>query len=597
MDVKAELLFEVSWEVVNKVGGIWTVITSKASQMKKYYKENYTCIGPYFANQTIGHFEEESAPEELHGITEELAQQGIILHFGKWLIKGLPNAILIDYANFRFKTDEIKKELWENFKIDSLNSNYPEYNEPIVWGYAVGITLEKISQVYNKKIVAQFHEWLAGPALLYLKKNNSNIGKVFTTHATVMGRALSSANIDLFCKPDKNNQKCNLQLIDIDKEAYNYRTEAKHFIEKASAHNADVFTTVSEVTGLEATYVLGKKPDKILPNGLDNEKFPTFEEASIEHRRHRDIVREFVMYYFFPYYQFDIKNTLFYFIAGRYEFRNKGIDVYIKALKQLNEKLKQDKNSKTIVAFLFVPTGVRGIKLDVLENRHLFHDINDSLKEEMPMIKKNILYTIAEKKDLVKENIFPSSFLEIIKRKNMKFKRKGTPPLLTHDLQQYEDPIMDLLIKSGLDNSKDDKVKIIYYPIYLKGADGLLDSDYYESIQACHLGVFPSFYEPWGYTPLEAAALSVASVTTDLAGFGKYIQKKDGKYPGVYVLKRMDRKDDQIIKDLSDFMYKFAKFTRHERVKNKIEARKKAEMADWAHLADNYIEAHNKAIK
>ncbi|MBR9691998.1 hypothetical protein GOV06_04370 [Candidatus Woesearchaeota archaeon] len=595
---KAEHLFEVSWEICNKVGGIWTVISSKVEQIERYYKRNYTCIGPYFSDKVAGQFEEEPAPEECKGMCNELETQGILLHFGKWLIKGEPNAILIDFTNFRFKTDEIKKELWDNFKVDSMSSNSIDYNEPIVWSYAAGIVIEKLAQIYNKKIVAQFHEWLAGPGLLYLKKNNANVATVFTTHATVMGRALASANIDLFCKPKKGSDKCNLQLMDIDKESYKYHTEGKHMIEKASANNADSFTTVSEITGLEATYVLKRKPDKILPNGLDNDKFPTFEEASIEHRIHRNQVREFVMYYFFPYYQFDIKKTLFFFLAGRYELKNKGIDIYIKALAKLNARLKAEKSEKTIIAFIWVPTAVRGIKTDILDNKTAFHDIKDELLEETNNISKNILYSIVSKQDLAKETVFPKKFLEDTKRKVLKFKKEGIPSLVTHELQQYGDPIINLLLESGLDNREDDKVKMIFYPIYLTGADGLLDLSYYESMQASHLGVFPSFYEPWGYTPLEAAALGVSSVTTDLAGFGKYIlKKKQKRHPGIFVLRRMDKTDDEIVENLARFMHRFAKFTKQGRVKNKIEAKKLAERADWKKLVSNYILAHNKAIE
>lgn len=592
------MLFEVSWEVCNKVGGIWTVISSKASQLQRFYKNNYTCIGPFVADKVLGNFEEQPAPKECKDLCKELESQGMILHFGKWLIKGEPNVILIDFANFRFKTDEIKKELWNNFKIDSLKSNRVEYNEPIVWSYAVGMLIEKLSQIHHdKKIVAQFHEWLAGPGLLYLKKNNVNVATVFTTHATVMGRALASANIDLFSKPE-GSKKCTLELMNIDKESYNYHTEGKHFIEKASAHNADVFTTVSEITSLEASYVLGKKPDKVLPNGLDGDKFPTFEEASIEHRIHRDQIREFIMYSFFPHYQFDIKKTLIYFLAGRYELRNKGIDIFIKALAKLNEKMKAEKSEKTIIAFIWVPTAIRGIKLDILENRTYFYDIKDGLQEDLSEISRNILYTITSREKLEKENIFSKSFLAEIKRKLMRFKKKGTPHLITHDLQQYGDQIVNLLLESGLDNKEDDKVKIIFYPIYLTGADGLLDLTYYESMQGGHLGVFPSFYEPWGYTPLEAAALGVSSVTTDLAGFGKYIlRKKQKRHPGIFVLRRMDKKDDEIIDELARFMHKFARFTKQGRVKNKIEAKRLASRADWKRLVINYVQAHNKAVE
>jgi len=594
---KAELVFEVSWEVCNKVGGIWTVISSKANQIKKYYGNNYICVGPFFADKLAGQFEENPTPEDCKDVCKELTEKGIVLHFGKWLIKGEPKTILVDYTNFRFNTDQIKKELWESFQVDSLYSNNAEYNEPLVWSYACGIAIEKLAKLYNKKAVAQFHEWLAGAGLLYLRKNDIPVGTVFTTHATVMGRALASANVDLFYKPE-GGERCNLELIDIDKKSYEFHTEGKHLIEKASANNADVFTTVSEITGMEAGYVLKRKPDKLLSNGLDIDKFPTFEEASIEHRRHRGMIREFMIYYFFPYYQFDIKNTLFFFLAGRYEFRDKGIDVYIQALARLNDRLKLEKSDKTIVAFIWVPAGVKGINQDILENRTLFNDIKDGLDEEMDNIHKNILYDIVSRKKIVEGTVLSKNFIEETKKKVMKFKKKGIPPIVTHDLLNYGDTIVEHLLKSGLDNMDDDRVKMIFYPIYLTGADGLLDLTYYEAMQGGHLGVFPSFYEPWGYTPLEAAALGVSSVTTDLAGFGRYIlRKKERKYPGIFVLKRMDRTDEQIINDLTNFMYKFTKFSKQERAKNKIEAKKIAGFADWKHLVMNYIDSHNLAFE
>jgi glycogen synthase len=599
--VKAEsdMLLEASWEVCNKVGGIWTVITSKAHQIKKFYKDRYICIGPYFPKQVIGNFEEKPVPENYKEMCRDLETQGIVLHFGKWLIEGEPNLILIDYANFRSKVNDIKKELWEEFGVDSINSDNSDYNEPVVWSYATGMLIEKLAQINSNKIVAQFHEWLAGPGLLYLKKRNVKVGTVFTTHATVMGRALASANVDLFGKAE-GKKKCNLELIDIDKEAYSYHTEGKHFIEKASANNADVFTTVSEITALEAAHVLKRKVDQVLPNGLDNEKFPTFEEDSIHHRKIRDSIREFAIHYFMPYYKFDIEKALFFFLVGRYEIRNKGIDTFIQSLSMINEKLKKEKSEKTIISFIFVPTGIRGIKQSILENRTFFNDIKEGLNNEINTIHNKILYTLTAGEKLTERTVFSDTFLDEMKKRMMKFSKSGTPPLVTHDLTDNNDPIINMLIDAGLQNRAEDRVKVIVYPIYLTGADSLLDLSYYESMQGCHLGVFPSFYEPWGYTPLEAAALGVASVTTDLAGFGKYIAQNTSrkkKHSGIFVLKRMERKDHEIISDLAEFMYKFSQLSRQDRVLNKIEAKRLAGLADWKNLVENYILAHNMAIK
>jgi glycogen(starch) synthase len=592
---KAEILFEISWEVCNKVGGINTVLRSKAKQIIKYYDSNYYVIGPYFANKVAGEFEEELPEEKFKKICEDTKNLGITLHFGKWLIKGSPKAILIDFGSFMKQCNEIKKVLWENFKIDSLNASH-DYNEPLVWAYASGIVLEKLNSVFNKKIVAQFHEWLAGAGILYLKKNKVKIATIFTTHATVLGRTLSSSNFDLY--GSAGNNKLKLETIDPEKEAYEHHVESKHQIEKEAAKNAEIFTTVSEITGMEATYILKRKPDVLLPNGLDMEKFPTFEDASIKHKFYRNIIKEFILCYFFPYYTFDIRDTLLFFLAGRYEFRDKGIDVYIKALQNLNERLKAEKSKKTVVAFIWVPANIRGINHDFLENKILFKDIKESISENMHNIQNSILYSVLSRKILSQENIFSKDFLEELKIKLAKITKKGTPSLSTHDLADPNDEILKNLVPVSLDNQEDDKVKVVFYPTYLNGADGLLDLTYYEAMAGCHLGVFPSFYEPWGYTPLEAAALGVSSVTTDLAGFGRFIMKKNQKkQPGIFVLKRLNRTDKEIIDDLSNFMYKFSQFSRQERVLNKIEAKRLSGLADWKKLISSYIEAQNLAIE
>lgn len=592
---EADTLIEVSWEVCNKVGGINTVLRSKAEQIVKNYPDNYYVIGPYFANKVAGEFEESLPEESCKSICDELKNKGIILHFGKWMIKGEPKAILIDFNSFRSHINEIKKELWDSFKIDSLNAS-PDYDEPVAWAYASGIVIEKLESKLKKKAVAQFHEWLAGPGLLYLKKNKADVATVFTTHATVLGRTLASANVNLYSSADGG--KSILETIDTEKAAYDHHVESKHQVEKAAAQNADVFTTVSEITGLEATYTLKRKPDIILPNGLDMEKFPTFEEGSIKHRYFRNIIKEFLLSYFFPYYSFDIGDTLLYFLAGRYEFRDKGIDVFIQGLRILNDRLKKEGSKKTIVAFIWVPAGIRGIKPEFLENKILFNDIKDSLNSIMPTVKNNILYDIMSKTKVTEDNLFDKEFFFELKKKLARITKKDVPALSTHDLIDNNDQIIRTLVESGLDNHDDDRVKVIFYPTYLNGADGILDLTYDEAMFGCHLGVFPSFYEPWGYTPLEAAALGVSSVTTDLAGFGRFLLKKKEKtHPGIFVLKRMNRTDEQIITDLSSFMYKFAMFPKQDRVLNKIEAKRLAGLADWKFLIKNYIDAHNLAIE
>jgi len=596
IQAKSDYLIEVSWEVCNKVGGIYTVIQSKADNIINHYKDKYFLIGPYFADKSHGIFLEETTPKNLKDLFSELEKEGIIVRTGKWLIKGEPNVYLIDFQNLKYKANDIKRQLWEDFKIDSLRTGF-DYDEPIVFSYAANKLLKGLIEILDGKTVIQFHEWLTGVALLFLKKNDVKAGTVFTTHATVLGRSLSSNNIDLFCRDASN--KCNLEKMDLNNKSYQYCVEAKHQVEKASAQHAGIFTTVSEITALEAFYILGRKADVILPNGLYMDNFPTFEEASIKHKQNKWMIQQFLMYYFFPYYIFDVQNTLIYFLAGRYEFRDKGIDVFIKALDQLNLRLKKEKSEKTIVAFIWVPTSIRGIKPELLVNKTNYSALRDSFDSEKEEAQKKIMVNLLSKVKLNEKNIFSEEFLGELKRMIIMLKNKGNPPLSTHDLMDPNDMIMKSLLDCGLDNDESDRVKVIFYPIYLTGADRLLDLNYYQSMNGSHLGVFPSAYEPWGYTPLEAGALGVSSVTTDLAGFGKYVRGKAAseEYPGVFVLKRENKTDEEIIKSLSDFMYYFANLTKYDRVKNKLEAKRLAGLADWKILIENYIKAHNMALE
>lgn len=592
MSAKAEVCFEVSWEVCNKVGGIFTVVQSKVSPMKARYGDDYFLVGPYFPKKAWGIFEEHVAPEGCKNAFEVLKKEGIEIHCGTWITKGDPNVLLVDFTNFSGQKNDVKRKLWDWYQIDSLNTEWYDFDEPVVWAYAVGRLIEELSKVYDKKIVAHFHEWLAGAGLLYLRHQNAKVGTVFTTHATTLGRSLAMQERDIYEQ---------LESIDSDAEAKKLGSSvwAKHCLEKQSALNAHVFTTVSDITGLEAEHFLGRKPDVLLFNGLDMSKFPTFEEASLKHKIFKNRIKQFLMYYFFPYYSFDIDNTLIYFLAGRYEFHDKGVDVFIKALGRLNDELKKEKCDKTIVAFFWIPGNVKGIHPELLECRSYFGDIKDSLDDVHEDVHSRLLYTMMSGKEVSKEVLLGSDFLQDLKPKLKRMMRKGAPPLSTHLLyDEDKDSILNSLRVAGLDNSEDDRVKVIFYPIYLSGADGLLDTSYYESMQGAHLGVFPSYYEPWGYTPLEAAALGVSSLTTDLAGFGQYICKEcnQGKYPGIFVLPRFKKSEEDIVRVLTEQMSSFAHFDAKERTENKIMAQKLAATADWKIFIERYFEAHDKAV-
>ncbi|KKT35558.1 MAG: Glycogen synthase [Parcubacteria group bacterium GW2011_GWA2_44_12] len=585
-----DMLFEVSWEACNKVGGIYTVLMSKAERLVSHYRNNYVLVGPYFQNKTKGEFQEQKPEERLQRVFDELEHHtGILCHFGTWLIKGEPSLILIDFSAFWGQLSFCKGNLWQWYGIDSLRAER-DFDEPVLWAYAAGMLLEKIKHAYgDQSITAQFHEWLSGAGILYLKQNGISIGTVFTTHATTLARTFAYQNIDFYSLFGSINP---------DEEARKYNIAAKHQLEKQAALHCHVLTTVSEITSMEVEHFLGRKVDGVLPNGLDAKKFFTFEEITLKHQIQRNRLREFLLFYFFPYYAFDIEHTLFYFTAARYEFHAKGIDVYLKALANLNQRLSKTKTKRTIVAFIFVPGQTQGINPELIENRELFQDIKNSAQEVSAQTNDRLLYLLTEGKTITESALFQEDFLFEVKKKILRLKRGGNPPLSTHILSDCNDVIIRTCREVGLLNTPEDRVKIVFYPTYLTGHDGLANLSYEESIQACHLGVFPSFYEPWGYTPLEAMSFGVSAVTTDLAGFGRFCQrlKTDKKHPGIMVIDRLGKTDESVTLALTDILHRFALGSHEDRVKNKIQARALAESADWGNLVQNYINAHKQAV-
>lgn len=588
---RRDFLFEISWEVCNKVGGINTVIKTKIPQMLKHYHENHFLLGPYFQKKAVTEFQEKVAPEFLHGIFEILKGEGIVCRYGKWIVEGEPNTILFDFNEYRYKNNEIKTNLWDTFKIDSLGTDFFDFDEPILWSSAVGRFLEEFAKLFNdSKIVVHFHEWLSCGALLYLKRKKVKIATVFTTHGTMLGRCLAGNNIDLYSVLEK---------IDSEKESYKFKIHSKHQVEKVSAHEAHVFTTVSEILALETKYLLKKEPELLLYNGLDFKKYPTLEEISLKHRLYREKIKDFVRYYFFPYYSFDLDNTFIYFISGRYEFHNKGIDILIKALSKLNQKLKEEKSKRTIIAFFWIPRDVIRIKPELSQARAYYEDIKASIDENLEDIRRKIINNIISRGAVIsEESLFSKEFIFETKKKVFRFLKEGNPPLCTHDLSNEEnDLIIQELKRNGLLNRKEDKVKVIFYPIYLSGADSLLDLSYNESILGSHLGIFPSYYEPWGYTPLETGALGVASITTDFSGFGRYLLSKGKGNKGIFVIKMFGKNFSQKVENLFDCIYKFSKFTKEERIKNKVEAQRISSLVDWEKLIERYIKAYDLAIE
>ena len=335
----------------------------------------------------------------------------------------------------------------------------------------------------------------------------------------------------------------------------------------------------------------------MVPNGLDFTKLPNLEEIPIKHKIFKAKITEFIIPYFFPYYTIDLDNTLFYFISGRYELRNKGIDITLKALAQLNERLKKEKSAKTIIVFFFIPANVKTMNLGVVENKALFEDIEDAVDDHLKEIRERIIYSLAQQKLPSKSKIFDEDFLTDLKDKIIGFKRSGDPPLCTYELvNDYNDIILKSFWELKLLNKKTDNIKVILYPRYLSASDGLLDLDYYSTIWACHLGIFPSYYEPWGYTPLECAAYGVPSLTTDLSGFGKFVLANAKEEPGIFVIKRHGIDEDTVVKQLVDKLYWYTNLPKKDRIQQKINAEHFAPLCDWGNLSSNYFKAHTLAL-
>lgn len=586
MQPKAEYLFEISWEVCNKVGGIYTVLSSKAEIMKKTYK-NYYAIGPLFDGKTSLDFAQLTPPTPFKEVFEELEKENIHCVYGEWKIDGEPKTILVSYSKKVGQADLIKKDLWDKFGIDSLTAAW-DFTEPVVWSWCVAKFLEKMRQKLPKaEIVAHFHEWLAGSGILHLKNLNVNMATVFTTHATMLGRAISGSNQELYA---------NLNALNPREEAYKYHVQDKYLTELACAKTADVFTTVSEITGIEAEKILDKKPDMILPNGLGVKEFPTMEEAVLLHRKNRDIMREFITYYFFPYYQFDIEESLIFFMVGRNEFRNKGMDVFIDALGGLNERLKKEKSQKTIISFFFIPDGVREIKNSLLSDREVYNEIKKLVEDESEMMQGRLIRQFLTGERIQPRKLFHKEFVQNIKKRKALLKRDSkNPPLSTHNLtDEANNQVIKAFYTNGLDNSEDDKVKVVFYPIYISEADGLINLKLYDIISGGHMGVFPSYYEPWGLTPVESAALGVPAITSDLSGFGRYINDKSKG--GIFVLKRLDKKREEVVADLTDMLYNYSKLRHKQRVEQKLKAKKIADSVTWSSFAKEYVKAHNLAL-
>lgn len=531
-----DYLFETSWEVCNKVGGIHTVISTKALTLTEKFKSNYILIGPDVWRDTNQNPEFIEDNQLFKSWRSRAVEEGLGIKIGRWNIAGNPIAIIVDFMNFVPQKDSIFKKFWENYKLDSLSGQW-DYIEPALFGYAAAKVIESFTHFHlsiRDKVVAQFHEWMTGTGILYLKSNVPQIATVFTTHATVLGRAIAANNLPLYSKLDTyNGDSCALE----------FNMVAKQSLEKLSAEAADAFTTVSEITARECTQFFEKSVDIITPNGFENSFVPEQEEfvkwRSAARTKMLDVAACLSSYKFKD-------NSLLVGIGGRYEFKNKGIDLFIDALGKLT---KYNNLDRSVIAFLFIPANHYGPRKDILQ-------------------------------------IFNSDCLNTGDK------------YLTHNLHDAEfDAIMKRIKEAGINNDPNQNVSIFFVPCYLNGADGIFNLTFYQVLSGLDLSIFPSYYEPWGYTPLESLAFGVPTVTTTLAGFGLWVKNEVGisKEP-ITIIDRTDDNDANVIGLIAQKIYEFSKMNPDQFLYLKTKATELSQIALWKNFISYYYSAFGIAL-
>lgn len=537
-----DYIFESSWEVCNKVGGIYTVLSTKAKTLQTKLNDKIIFIGPDIWNEAlpVDFLEDKSLFEEWKnkvGMTGELK-----VKVGRWDVPGNPPVILVDFKPFFAEKDALYYSMWEQFRVDSLHA-YGDYDESCIFAYAVGKVVESFYHFYqleDKKVAALLNEWMLGMAALYIQKQLPKVATLFTTHATSIGRSIAGNNKALYAYMDGYNG---------DQMAAELNMEAKHSIEKQAAHHVDCFTTVSDITARECKQLLDKEPDIVTPNGFE----PNFVPAKLEYTKKRAEARKALINMAEKLLGYTIDpDVLLVSTSGRYEYRNKGIDVFIEAMNRVRTSGRLQRET---IAFILVPAWVKEVRAD------LKMAIETNYENRLPM----------------------------------------QCPFITHWLHQMQDDkVINYIGSAGFQNSKDEKLKIIFVPCYLNGKDGILDKTYYDILIGMDATVYPSYYEPWGYTPLESIAFGIPTVTTNLAGFGMWAKKAGVSggdlSEGVAVIDRTDFNYFEVADAIMEQILSLSGKTEKERQQIKKNCLALSGKAEWDKFITYYFEAFDIAL-
>lgn len=534
-----DLLFETSWEVCNKVGGIYAVLSTKARTLGEQFGDKLIFIGPDLWN------EDNPSPyfKERKTLLKQAQQKlqlpwGISIRVGRWDIPGAPQVVLVNWGDTARHLSDIYGEMWRDYGVDSLHS-YGDYEESCAFAVASAIVIQALTQHLKanpSRVVAHFDEWTTGMGLLYLKNREPRVSTIFTTHATSIGRSICGNGKPLYDYFHQYNG---------DQMAVELNMQSKHSLEKAAAHNADCFTTVSEVTARECEQLLQIRPQVVTPNGFE----PDFVPKTVKYNRLRKDGRDKLLtvakavtgHQYGP-------DTFIIATSGRHEYRNKGLDMYLDVLAGLEQELPADQEA---LAFVLVPGWVKEPSGDVVTNLYFDGAV------------------------------------------------KTQPDYLTHRLNNEGEDEVCRRIEQLQAEGKLKKLRVIYVPSYLDGHDGVVDITYYDLLPALDLTMFPSYYEPWGYTPLESVAFGVPTITDDKAGFGQWVLDnfQNGLMKsGVYVVDRTDSNYAQAAALIRMAALEYITEDVSLRLKARNLAFLTAAKADWKFFILNYDKAFEIAL-
>jgi glycogen(starch) synthase len=596
------LLFEVAWEVCNQVGGIYQVIRSKAETIVERWKDRYCLIGPYVEGKASLEFEPGRPAGWMGRAIAALKEEGLTVHYGRWLIPGNPRVLLLEHAVTDKRLGEIKYRLWKDHWIESPGRDVL-IDGAITFGDAVRRVMEKICHYWSgpgaqgkadaedRRIVAHFHEWLGGLGLPMVRHQRFPVALVFTTHATLLGRYIASSEEGFYDR---------LPRLSGEAEAARYNVKTQYRMEKACAHAAHVFTTVSSITGEECAQLLERPVDLILPNGLNIGQYYAAHQMQVWHQEYKERINQFVMGHFFPSYSFDLDRTMFFFTSGRFEPKNKGFDLCLEAMARLNLELKATDPALTVVFFIVTSRPTRSINPLVLEKRGVLNELRGVCDQITESLGEKLFRGGAAGEKIHLDDQVDEYWRLRYRRTQFALRSGVLPPVITHNLEDdATDPVLNQIRNLRLFNRPDDPVKIVYHPEFIKPENPLWGIEYDQFVRGCHMGIFPSVYEPWGYTPLECLALGVPAVTSDLAGFGRYASETliGHEELGLTVLRRRGRSYHDAAADLTQKLLYYCTLRRRDRIALRNTVERLSWEFDWSRLGANYHKAHDLALE